>query len=147
MADGDPGSGVSGFFYAMIYPHQADPGTAYASNLSNASAYEYTDSVNSSMTGETPFSTTFDVVIKWGWNATHDWNSTGSVWEDSWVWLVTTCSVLSISANTNMTELEIANATGSYRYMHYYLNNGGAGYTISQSQKFNFTDCKPFAVF
>ena len=36
--DGDPGDN-SGLFYIMIYPHSADPGTDYASNLSNASAY------------------------------------------------------------------------------------------------------------
>jgi len=147
LADGNPGAGVGGFFYFMYYPHQAVPGTAYASNLSNATAYEFSDTVNASLTGETPYATTFDLVIKWGYNSSQDWNSTGSNWEDAWVWITCTNADISIGADTNMTEIEIANTSASYRWMHYYMNNGGAGYTITHGQSCNTTSVKPWAYY
>lgn len=142
---GDPAEGESGFFYAMYYPHEAVPGTAYALNLSTGSAYEYTLSVNASMTGETPFDTTFDILIKWGWSDEHGWNSTGELWEDDWVFFLGACAALGISADTNFTEIEIAATDGEYRWMHYYMNNAGVGYTISHGEQVNVTDCKPYA--
>lgn len=138
--DADPG-GATGFFYFMIYPHQAAPGTAYKSNLSNASAYEYSDSGNAVCTGETPYGTTFDIVVKVGVTSADGKNTTTNLWDNNYMWVTLTCSALSIGANTNMTELEIYNNTG-YRYMQYYLNNGGAGYTITEGQSFNVTSVK-----
>jgi len=138
--DANPGDN-SGFFYFMIYPHQADPGTAYASNLSNATAYEYSDSGNVSATGETPFSTTFDIVFKVGVTDEDGQWTSNSTWNDAYTWLTLTCADLSIGADTNMTEIEIAN-TASYRWLHYYMNNGGAGYTIIEGQSFNITSAK-----
>lgn len=140
VGDADPGDNT-GFFYFMIYPHQADPGTAYASNLSNATAYEYSDSTNTSATGETPYSTTFDIVLKVGvTDEDGTWSSNGT-WNDGYMWMLLTCSDLSIGADTNMTEIEIANKA-SYRWMHYYLNNADAGYTIIEAQSFNITSAK-----
>lgn len=138
--DADPGDN-SGFFYFMIYPHQADPGTAYATNLSNATAYEYSDSGNTSATGETPFETTFDIVLKVGvTNEDGQWTS-NSTWNDAYMWINLTCADLSISADTDMNETEIAN-TSSYRWMHYWLNNNGAGYTVAEGASFNVTSVK-----
>jgi hypothetical protein len=137
--DGDPGAGVSGFFYFMIYPHQAVPATAYASNLSNATAYEFSDVGNASCTGETPSGTTFDIVVKVGVDDSDGEN--GTVWMDSWTWCLITCADLSIGANTNMTEIQLAN-TSEYAWYQYYMNNGGAGYTIAEGQAFNVTSVK-----
>ena len=147
LADGNPGAGVGGFCYWMVYPHQAVPGTAYASNLSNATAYEFSDTVNASMTGETPYDTTFDLILKYGYSNDEDWNSTGSVWEDGWIWVTCTNADLSIAADTNMTEIEIANTSDGYPWMHYYMNNGGAGYTITHGQSCNTTSVKPWAYY
>jgi len=138
--DGDPGDN-SGFFYFMIYPHQADPGTAYASNLSNATAYEYSDSINTSATGETPYSTAFDIVIKVGCTDEDGYNTTSSAWDDSYMSMTLTCADLSIGGDTSMTEIQIVNHS-SYRWMHYYLNNGGSGYTINEGESFNITSAK-----
>jgi hypothetical protein len=140
MGDGDPG-GATGFFYFMIYPHQAVPGTAYASNLSNASAYEYSDVGDAVAIGDTPYGTTFDIVIKVGVTDDDGVNTTTSNWDDTYMWANLTCADLSIGADTAMTELEIVNGS-SYRYMHYYMNNGGAGYTITEGQSFNVTSVK-----
>lgn len=140
--DGDPGAGKSGFFYAMIYPHSADPGTDYAVNLSNATAYEYSDTGNESATGEMPYLTALDIVIKVGTNESDGYNLSSSAWEDDYMWLTLTCADLSILADTNMTELEIAHTGSTYRWMHYYLNNGGAGYQIDVGEHFNITSMK-----
>lgn len=140
VGDADPGD-ASGFFYAMIYPHQASPTVAYASNLSNASAYEFSDSTNTSMTGETPFATTFDIVFKVGVTDTDGYNISTSAWDDAYVWCTLTCSDLSIGADTNLSELQIGNCS-SYRWLHYYANNGGAGYTVDVGEQFNLTSVK-----
>jgi len=139
LVTGDPEAGKSGFFYFMIYPHQANPSSAYASNLSTSNAYEYATSGDVACTGETPFNTPFDIVVKVGVNVTDGWNTTSNKWDNNYMWCLLTCSNLSIASNTNMSEIEIKN-TSSYRWMHYYLNNGGSGYTISEGQKFDVTD-------
>ena len=140
VGDADPGDN-SGFFYFMIYPHQGDPGTAYASNLSNASAYEYSDSGNASCTGETPYSTTFDIVVKVGVTDEDGYYTGNGTREPGWNWCLLTCADLGISADTNMTEQFIGNTT-SYAWYHYYLNNGGSGYTIIEGESFNVTSVK-----
>ena len=141
LAVGDPAAGESGFFYYMVYPHQAAPAVAYASNLSTASAYEYATSGTVSCTGETPFGTAFDLVVKVGVNVTDGWNTTDSRWDDSFVWCTLSCADLGVGADTNMTEYQIANNSG-YRWMQYVLNNGGVGYTIVEGQSFNVTSVK-----
>jgi hypothetical protein len=138
--DANPGDN-SGFFYFMIYPHQASPGTAYATNLSNATAYEYSDSGNVSATGETPYSTTFDIVLKVGITDEDGQWTRNNTWNPDYAWMLLTCADLGIGADTNMTEIEIAN-TSTYCWRHYYLNNGGSGYTIIEGQNFNITSVK-----
>ena len=64
LGDADPGAGNTGFMYIMVYPHSADPGTDYASNLTNSSAYEYSDSTDCELTGETPHGVAVDFVVK-----------------------------------------------------------------------------------
>ena len=138
--DADPGDN-SGFFYFMVYPHQADPATAYASNLSNATAYEFSDVGNTSCTGETPYSTTFDLVIKVGVTDDDGYYTSNGTRNPDYNWCLLTCSDLSIGADTNMTEVFIGNNT-DYAWYHYYLNNGGAGYTIIEGESFNVTSVK-----
>lgn len=138
--DGNPGDN-SGLFYFMIYPHSATPTTTYASNLSNATAYEFSDTGNASCTGETPYGTTFDIVIKVGVTDDDGKNTTTGFFDDSYVWLTISCTDLSIGANTNMSEKQIGN-TSSYAWYQYYSNNGGAGYTITEGQSFNVTSTK-----
>ena len=142
--DADPGDN-SGFFYFQIRPHEADPETAYATNQSNATAYEYSDSGNVSATGETPFETTFDILIKVGVTDEDGQWSSNNTWNDAYMWLNLTCADLSISADTDMNETEIAN-TSSYRWMHYWLNNAGAGYTITEGESFNITSAKYYVM-
>lgn len=141
LGDADPGSGNTGFMYVMVYPHQADPGTAYASNLSNASAYEYSDSTNCELTGETPHSVAVDYVMKVRVNNSDGYNSSGSTWEDSWVRANITIDFdyLTDETDTAMTEQVIGTEYTTYRWYHYYLNNAGNGYTLSKGELFNIT--------
>jgi len=142
-ADGDGGplaAGESGFCYFMVYPHQAAPGTAYASNLTNASAYEVQYYLDQEMTGETPYGHTFNFVLKIRVNTTVGYNTSSSSWMSTWV----RC-LLSVNfdyradiSNAAMTVVEITH-TATYAWYHLYLNNGGAGYTITKNEKFNCT--------
>ncbi len=144
VGDYNPGDN-SGYFYFMVKNHSANPTVEYASNVTNgtinSNCYEWSDFWNTTATGETPYSTTFDIVIKTGvTNEDGQWTS-NNTWNPDYNWLLLTCADLSIGADTNMTEIEIAN-TSSYAWYHYYDDNGGSGYTITEGQSFNITSAK-----
>jgi len=136
---GDPAGDESGFCMFSTYPHQGAPGTAYATNLTTGNCYEYyTAALSGEATGETPHSIAFDYVVKFRLNDTVGYNSTSSAWEPTW-------SYMNISVDydfgadiswTQMTLVEVTNTTDFCWYQGY-INNGGAGYTLSQNQKFN----------
>ena len=138
LADADPGAGNTGFMYGYFYPHTDNMQDAYNVNLSNATAYEYSDSINSSMTGETPYETTFDIILKFRVNSTDGYNSSAGAWQDGWVRAYLNETLLSISAE-QMTEVVIGTEATTYRWYHYCLNNSGAGYTISKGEKLNMS--------
>jgi len=150
---GTPTAGQSGVYFIYIYPHSGTPATAYKANLSNASAYAY-GSLNATLTGSVPYATTFDIVVKCRYNASNAFNTTSNTWElcystaptTSWIRANMTCAALSIAAYTNMsraiihaTNTSAGGSTYSYAFIHYYLNNGGAGYTIARGQTINVT--------
>ena len=144
LGDADPGGDLSGFMYFMVYPHQADPGTAYASNLSNATAYEYSDSLNTEMTGETPSGTTFDFVCKIRVNDTVGYNTSTSVWETTWqrINITVDFQVSSDVSKVAMTLVEIGNNTDFCWYHGYAQDDGGdagSGFTITKNEKYNVT--------
>lgn len=142
VGDYNPGDN-SGFFYFMVYPHQPTPATAYAENLSNTSAYEFSDSWNTSTTGETPYSTTFDLVWKVGVTDEDGQWTSNSTWNENYHWFLLTCADLSIGVDTNISKQVIEDPTGNdYAYYHYYINDGGSGYTIIEGESFNITSGK-----
>jgi hypothetical protein len=136
-----PGEGSTALINMQIRPHAADPGTTYASNVSTGTAYEFSTVGNESAAGQTPYATAFDIVMTVSVAWDDGYNQTSSAWDNSYMWCTLTCADLSIGANTNMTEIQIANNSQS-RWMHYYLNNGGAGYTVVLGEHFNLTSCK-----
>jgi hypothetical protein len=142
--DAIPSGDNSGFNYIMIYPHQASPAVAYASNLSNSSAaggaYEFSDSVDTEMTNETPHSTTFDLVIKFRVNDTVNYNTSGSKWMPDWIYCNATID-FDFAADTGwdaMTLVEIFN-NSDFCWYHGYLNNAGSGFTITHAESQNQT--------
>jgi hypothetical protein len=142
VGDGTIEAGASGFCYFMTYPHSADPATDYATNLSNATAYEFSDVLNAEMTGETPYSTAFDFVVKFRVNATVGYNTSSSLWKDSWVRANITCNfqfATDIPALSSMTIVKIASAGSTYAWYHGYINNAAAGYQITKGETFNVT--------
>jgi hypothetical protein len=142
-ADADPGGDNSGFMYLMAYPHSTDPTNDYAVNLSNSSAYEYSDSLNAEMTNETPHSTTFDFVMKFRVNDTVAYNTSSSSWEDTWVRANITVDfdfATDVAADTNMSILQIGN-NSDFAWYHAYIQgaSGSAGFTITHNEKYNIT--------
>ena len=65
----------------------------------------------------------------------------GSAWQDAWHYVWMTCADLSISADTNTTQQTISESA-NYGWFHYYMNNGGDGYTISENEVVNITSIK-----
>lgn len=137
---GDPAGDTSGFCNFYHYPHQADPATAYATNLSSDTAYEYIDALSGEMTGETPHSTTHDYVLKLVVNDTVAYNTSSASWEPTWIFMNMTMDYNFGSDIdwSQMTLVEIGNNT-DYAWYHGHLNNAGAGYTLSQNQRTNAT--------
>ena len=138
--DANPGAGITGFFYFMVYPHQSDPSTAYGAdqNLSNATAYEYKDSWDGEMAGETPWGTTVDYVMKVGVNGTDGYNV--SEWEDDWTRANITID-FDYASDVNdiaMDEYVIGTDGSDYRWYHYVANNTN-GFTITKGETFNCT--------
>jgi hypothetical protein len=142
-ADADPGGDNSGFMYFMAYPHSTDPTNDYAVNLSNGTAYEYSDSLNAEMTGETPHSTLHDYIMKFRVNDTVAYNTSSSQWEDSWVRANITIDfdfATDVASDTNMSIIQIAN-NSDFAWYHAYIQGNGdsAGFTITHNEKFNVT--------
>jgi len=151
--DGNPGAGASGVLQIYVYPHQAVPGTAYASNLSTATAFAWGDNLNQQLPNggtSVPFDTAFDLVVKVRANQTHAWNTSSSQWMMTWIRAYMTCADLSVAGDTECVETQIATAN-DYVWTHYYLQDadGGAGngFTISHGEKVNVTNFKFQAFF
>jgi hypothetical protein len=135
---GDPVGDASGFCGFFHYPHQADPGTAYATNLTTGASYEYILSLSGVMTGETPHSTLYDYVVKIVVNDTVGYNTTSSSWEPDWIYMNMSVD-LNFGSDIPWTQMTLVETTNTSDFCWYqgYLNNGGAGYTLSQNQKTN----------
>jgi hypothetical protein len=129
------GTGLGSMVIAFyVYPHAADPGTTYASNLTTG--WYATASVNDTHAGsDVPYSTAVDLVWKVQWNVTHAWN--GTAFDPTYTRGFLNCSGLSISSGA-LTQVLIGN-NESFVWYHYYINNAAAGYTISKGQ--NVTSC------
>jgi len=135
----------------MSYPHQAAPAAFYVNNITNykSTAYEYYDGIDNEMVNETPYDTTFDIVVKMRVNQTHAYNSTDAEWVLSWIRANITCADLGIAADTGMLEYNVTGVShgSDYLYIHYVMNNGGAGYTLNRGQPFNATSFKFYAYY
>ena len=145
LGDGDPGGDQCGIMYWMAYPHSGTPATTYASNLSNATAYEYRDTLNGEANGDTPYSTAFDVLIKFRVNDTVGYNVSSSSWEISWVRANMTIDfdyATDTAALQEMTIVEIAN-NSDFAWYHGYLQDhdggAGSGFQITHGERYNCT--------
>lgn len=137
---GSLGAAAGGVLQVYVWKHAANPAATYNTNLSNASAdcYAWANNLNAAMTGNVPFGTTFDLVYKIRVNVSECYNTTGSTWMTAWVRMNITCANLGIGALSAMTEVQIT-TTATWMWCNFYINNGGAGYTITHNQQVNIT--------
>jgi hypothetical protein len=141
---GTVGVAAGGVLQVYVYAHSADPAVDYATNLTNvtgALCYAWANNLNAAMTGNVPYATTFDLVYKIRVNVSEAYNTTGSAWMTAWVRSNITCANLAIGADTAMVGVQIVNNT-NFMWMNFYINNGGAGYTITHGQQVNITSYK-----
>jgi hypothetical protein len=130
-------SGESGVLAFFIYPHAAVPGTTYATNCSNATAYEYRDATTGEMTRTTDYTKTFDFVVKYRLNASDGYNTSSSAWTLNWSYVKMACNfnwTADITTST-MTDVKVTSTSTTYEWIQCYLNNGGAGYQLSKNEK------------
>ena len=150
LGDADPGGDNSGFMYFMAKNHSANPTVEYASNLTNrtggnANCYEWSDSLNTEMTGETPYATAFDFIVKFRVNDTVGYNTSSSAWEIDWVRANMTCDfryITDVGALQEMTIIEIATSADFACYHGYLLDNdggAGTGFIITHGETYNIT--------
>lgn len=150
LGDAPLAAGVSGVCYVMAYPFDSTPESGYDVNLSNATAYEFYDGLDSEMTGETPYSTAFDFIVKVRWNNTHAYNSSIPGWDLSHVNSTLTVDfdyASDVGPDAAMSEIQIDTDGTTYLWVHYYLNNSGSGYQISQGETYNATNWEGWSYF
>jgi len=137
LGDANPGAGKSGYLVFAIYPHAADPAVTYASNISNATAYEYHDAATGEMIGTTPYNTAFDFVVKYRLNVSDGYNTSAGAWTLLWSYVNMTCN-FNWTADVGVTTMVDVEESHSavYIWINAYLNNGGAGYQIAKNEKF-----------
>jgi len=140
---GTVGAAAGGVLQVYIWKHTGTPAAVYNANLSNVSAdcYAWANNLNAAMTGNVPYGTAFDIVYKIRVNVSEAYNTTGSRWMTAWVRSNITCANLAIGADTAMVGIQIINNT-NFMWMNFYINNGGAGYTITHGQSVNITSYK-----
>jgi hypothetical protein len=133
-AEANPGEGASGMLEIYIYPHAATPATTYNANLSTDDAYAYGEAWDGSLTGNVPYDTAFDIVIKVRFNTTHAYNSTASDWDMDYIQAIINSTDLSITPNQLMDKIEITNNT-EYIWVHFYFqDDGGSGFTYGAGE-------------
>lgn len=141
LADHDPTGDMGGYIYFMTVALDTTPADSLNSNITmGTTAYEESDVINSEMGNETPHSTAYMYVINFKVNDTTSYNSSGTVWMPSWIYMNITVDheFASDVAWVQMDLIEIANNT-NFAWYHGYINNSGSGYTITNNEKFNAT--------
>ena len=132
-------AGQSGVLAFFIYPHAAVPATTYATNCSNATAYEYRDATTGEMTKSTTYLLKFDFVVKYRLNTTDGYNTSSSAWTQAWSYVKMACNfnwTSDITTSTMTNVLVTSNA--NYEWIQCYLNNAGNGYQIAKNEKFSW---------
>ena len=156
--DGDmfPGVGESGVVGVFVNTHEADPYTAYETNLTNATgsvlAYGLLSSYGvGNLSGNVPYDTAFDIVVRVRWNRTHAYSTNNETWMLPWVNASLTASndagattYFPISA-VGMGEVNVSGQTPAedltYLYVQYYIQAkaavNGTGLQISHGDTVN----------
>jgi hypothetical protein len=123
-------------------------------NAGNASTYGNTWQNNSSNMTAIPYSTTFDIVVYFRWNATHAKSTSNNTWMLQWVRLNISCPELHIhnwvtgGATTfqNMSKFNVT-TTANYMWVNFLMNNNGSGYTINKGQNVSHCYFQPSAYY
>ena len=167
---GAPASGESGVVGVFIYPRQATPATAYQTNCTNGDSYahgtEIVTSGTNPLTGNVPYDTAFDIVVRVRWNKTHAYSSTNSTWMLPWV-NASISAQLDNDGDTVFDDITTyfpitalgmgeVNTTGTtaghdYIYVQYYCqakaSATGAGYQITHGADVNCSNFQAWAFF
>lgn len=163
LETGAPGAGESGVVWVGIVAHEADPGTAYASNQTDGGSLAYGTEVVTSganaLTGNVPYDTAFDIVVRVRWNKTHAYSSNNDTWMLSWV----NASISAANDAGSTTYFPIAavamgevNVTGvtaghDFIYVQYYIQAkaaaAGAGLQISHGDTVNCSNFQAWAYY
>lgn len=142
IADNPLGAGAGGFLMIGTIVHSGTPETTYATNISNSSFYEFTDTEGSvEMTGETPSDTAFDFVFKFRTNTSQNWASNNATWVLAWVrgYMDIDFDFATDVTNQQFNIVEIAN-NSEYAWYYCYAQDTdggtGSGFTIANNEKF-----------
>ncbi len=169
LETGAPAAGESGVVGVFIYPRQATPATAYQTNCTTGTAYahgtEIVTSGDNALTGNVPYDTAFDIVVRVRWNKTCAYSTTNSTWMPSWV-NASISAQLDNDGDTvfddvttyfpivalDMGEANVSGCTtDTYIWVQYYCqakaSATGAGYQITHGADVNCSDFQAWAYF
>lgn len=155
----DPGNGKSGFLKILIVKHHDSVNGYYnlANYTINSTCYGNTFDNNSHNMSNIPYSTAFDIIVEFRWNATHAKSTSNNTWMLQWVRLNISCPQLHIhnwatgTGFINMTKINIT-TTGpmtnrQFIWTHFIMNNNGSGYTISKGENVSHCYFQPSAYY
>lgn len=141
-------NGASEIVNILIYPHQGTPATAYADGLQEANAYEHFDSSFSNgeeLEGETPHSTTFDIVMIMQYADEHAYDTD---WNEDLVDCWCNESQLSIASQKMEHSNFYDEDAGSDAKINFWLcdadGGAGTGFTITQLEQIDDIQFKPY---
>jgi len=164
LETGAPGAGESGVVWVGIYPREVTPATAYAINCTNGNAYAYGTEVVTSgtnaLTGNVPYDTAFDIVVRVRWNVTHALSSNNGTWMLPWV-NASISAANDAGATTyfpivalDMGEVNVSGCTtDTYIWVQYYVQAktgsppDGAGLQISHGDTVNCSTFQAWAFY
>jgi len=144
--DLDPGNGATGIVNIYIYPHSA--AATYDAALLEANAYEHFDAAfvdGEELEGETPHSTTFDIVMEYQYNNT----AYDTAWNTSLVDCWCNESQLSIASQKMEHSAAFFDVDGTTdAKINFYLldadGGAGTGFTIVQLEQIDDIQFKPY---
>lgn len=136
---GGPVGAAGGVTQMYVVAHEASPYTAFASNVTTNMSY--VSVINTTGTGNVPYNTPFDIVVRVQFTYTHAYNVSNTSWAKAWVNASFECAELSLSGWIEACEAVIGNSGDSsddVLWVNFWLQDAdggaGSGFQISHGQ-------------
>lgn len=150
-AEGNPGSGASGFLEIFYVNHSGAPAGAYEENTSATiegwctAGYGYASADNFLL--QISSAVTFDIVVRVRFNKTHAWETDKFIDTDCRVNITHTgLDGNAISDVTGTNVITHNDSSDEYIWINVYWDNSGSGYTIAAGGTWDSNQCTEISI-